>query len=93
MGREVVDPAELKIEQIYIVAGRGPMKLIEISEKMGGSFKMQTPGGRTYWASAEQIYREADRNYLETHADQLQAAFSGKVHESVRTIKRWAESA
>lgn len=60
---------DIQVGKVYVVAGRGPLKVVEAPnppEKT--TVTMRWPGGTVYYASTSQVLREADEEYITNFA-------------------------
>ena len=66
--------------RVYVLAGLGPMKLLEINDDSTCLYFEQT-SGRDYTARPSAVVREPDVAWLTAHVSQLQSRglFVGKV--------------
>jgi len=82
---------ELIPGRLYTVAGCGPMRLIDPPDPSEGrcTCRFETTGLLNYWASPDDIVREADAEYLDRHAAALRAA--GMERPAVQ-IEKWREA-
>ena len=85
---QIDKPGELEIGKLYVIAGQGVMKLVNLyqpdSDRTTCNFI--TPRKASYWAAAEEVIREPDDEYLDLYIENNRQA---GMHESADGVEQW----
>ncbi|NIT79610.1 MAG: hypothetical protein GWN58_33170 [Anaerolineae bacterium] len=87
MGQLLIDrPARWEIGALYVLRGRGIMKLVNTSVAEGDTLTLNflTPGSLcNYWASEEEVYRLATLGDIEAHVEGLRRVGSDRGADQI----------
>jgi hypothetical protein len=61
-----VKKSDLKVGSWYILAGQGPLRLVEPPGVYPG-IKFEAPSGGHYWAGLDQVVRPVDHEFLNNY--------------------------
>jgi hypothetical protein len=89
LGQLLIDkPGEWDIDALYVLRGRGIMKLVNIfqAERDRTTLNFLTPGLLNYWSDPEEVYRRAGAEDIKAHCEgQRVAGFT----KSADQIEKW----
>lgn len=79
----------LNVDVIYIIAGKGPMKLRRQSNDAADCLTFETPAGFEHYVTIKEVVRVASPSYLEKYAQDMRAKL--ERNKEADTLLEWAK--